>query len=61
METINVEIAFDNTRVDYVGTAMYSMLKNLEDGYNIDFYFVTRKVSEKDVLEIYILGTAFPE
>lgn len=61
METINVEIAFDNTRVDYVGTAMYSMLKNLEDGYNIDFYFVTRKVSEKDLLKLNSLGTAFPD
>lgn len=61
METINVEIAFDNTRVDYVGTAMYSMLKNLEDGYNIDFYFVTRKVTEGDLARLNGLSAVCPE
>lgn len=61
METINVEIAFDNTRVDYVGTAMYSMLKNLEDGYNIDFYFITRNVTVEDIAKLNSLSIVNPE
>lgn len=49
MKTISIEMSFDNTRLEYVGTTIYSILSTLEENYNIDFYFITKNVRNDDI------------
>lgn len=50
METINIEMSFDNKRIKYIDVALYSIMKHTKS--NVNIYFITQKVSDQEVKDL---------